>query len=68
MGCNKILCSDNLVPDISEQKIFFGEYSGFQRYDQPKYPFAVNLEEKMRNAFWNPKEISLVSDRIKHII
>jgi ribonucleoside-diphosphate reductase beta chain len=65
MGCNKILCSDNLVPDISEQKIFFGEYSGFQRYDQPKYPFAVNLEEKMRNAFWNPKEISLVSDRIK---
>lgn len=64
--CNSsIVCTSNLVPGLEKQKIFFGEYSGFQRYDQPKYPFAVNLEEKMRNAFWNPKEVSLVSDRIK---
>jgi ribonucleoside-diphosphate reductase beta chain len=63
--CNSIVNTANLVPGIEKQTIFFGEYSGFQRYDQPKYPFAVNLEEKMRNAFWNPKEVSLVSDRIK---
>ena len=62
---NSIVCTDNLVPGLDKQTIFFGEYSGFQRYDQPKYMFAVNLEEKMRNAFWNPKEISLISDRIR---
>jgi ribonucleoside-diphosphate reductase beta chain len=62
---NSIVSTDNLVPGIEQQKVFFGDYSGFQRYDQPKYTFAVNTEEKMRNSFWNPKEISLVSDRIK---
>lgn len=60
-----VVCTDNLVPGIDKQLIFFGEYSGFQRYDQPKYPFAVEIEERMRNGFWNPKEISLVGDRIK---
>ena len=60
-----IVKTSNLVPGINKQKIFFGEYSGFQRYDQPKYSFAVDIEEKMRNAFWNPKEVSLVSTRIK---
>jgi len=63
--CKSIVCTENLVPGIDKQRIFFGEYSGFQRYDQPKYSFAVNIEEKMRNAFWNPKEVSLVSTRIK---
>jgi ribonucleoside-diphosphate reductase beta chain len=62
---NSVVRTHNLVPGIQQQKIFMGEYSGFQRYDQPKYTFAVNIEEKMRNSFWNPKEISLVSDRIK---
>lgn len=63
--CKSIVCTEDLVPGIDKQRIFFGEYSGFQRYDQPKYSFAVNIEEKMRNAFWNPKEVSLVSTRIK---
>ena len=68
----KLLDLDNLVPkrDISrrevayieENKMFLGQYSGFQRYDSPRYEFAVKLEEKMRNAFWNPNEISLVKD------
>ena len=49
----------------TETKIFFGEYSGFQRYDVYKYPFAKNIEEKMRQAFWNPNEVSLASDRLK---
>lgn len=62
---NSVVCTSNLVPGIDKQLIFFGEYSGFQRYDQPKYSFAVDVEEKMRNGFWNPKEISLVGDRIK---
>ena len=65
MRKNSVVHTDNLVPGIDKQKIFFGEYSGFQRYDQPKYTFAVDMEETMRNAFWNPKEISLLGDRIK---
>lgn len=67
MGSNsqKIIQIDNLVPDRSKEKIFFGEYSGFQRYDNPKYKFAVNMEEKQRNAFWNPNEISMTNDAQK---
>lgn len=62
---NKILESHNLVPDKSKEKIFFGEYSGFQRYDNPTYKFAVIQEEKQRNAFWNPNEISMQNDAQK---
>ena len=64
-SCNKILCTTNLVPDKQKERIFFGEYSGFQRYDNPKYNFAVIQEEKQRNAFWNPNEISMISDSQK---
>ena len=46
-------------------QIFFGEYSGFQRYDDPAFPAAVKLEESMRNAFWNPNEISMKDDAVK---
>lgn len=62
---NKILQTNNLVIDREKEKIFFGEYSGFQRYDNPKYKFAVIQEEKQRNAFWNPNEISMVNDAQK---
>jgi len=62
---SKLIDTRNLVPQKSKEKIFFGEYSGFQRYDNPKYTFAVNMEEKQRNAFWNPKEISLTTDSQK---
>lgn len=61
----KILNTSKIINEIENQKIFLGEYSGFQRYDQYKYPFAKNLEEKMRNAFWNPNEISMVNDSQK---
>lgn len=60
-----ILNTKSLLTNPSNLKIFFGEYSGFQRYDFYKYSFAKRIEEQMRNAFWNPNEISLVSDRIK---
>ena len=64
-SCTKIVDTQNLVVDRSKEKIFFGEYSGFQRYDNPKYKFAVIQEEKQRNAFWNPNEISMVNDSQK---
>lgn len=64
-SCNTILCTSKLVTNGENDRIFFGEYSGFQRYDNPKYRFAVNMEEKQRNAFWNPKEISMTSDSQK---
>lgn len=49
----------------ANNKIFFGEYSGFQRYDDPKYPVAVKMEESMRHAFWQPAEISMKDDAVK---
>jgi len=61
----QILDTKNLVPKNGKERIFFGEYSGFQRYDNPKYNFAVIQEEKQRNAFWNPKEISMTNDALK---
>lgn len=60
-----ILDTKNLVTEKSNEKIFFGEYSGFQRYDSPSYKFAVDMEEMQRNAFWNPNEISMVNDAQK---
>lgn len=51
--------------DSKNDQIFFGEYSGFQRYDDPAFPSAVKLEESMRNAFWNPNEISMKDDAVK---
>lgn len=54
---------DNL--NSRNDKIFFGEYSGFQRFDKPAYPAAVKLETAMRNAFWNPEEISIRTDAVK---
>lgn len=54
----------NLDKNTKKQsKIFFGEYNGFQRYDIIKYPFAKQIEANMRQAFWTPEEISLISDR-----
>ena len=51
--------------NTKNDQIFFGEYSGFQRYDDPAFPSAVKLEESMRNAFWNPNEISMKDDAVK---
>ena len=60
-----ILDTSHLKDDAGERKIFLGTYSGFQRYDIYKYKFAKQIESKMRNAFWNPEEISLIGDRSK---
>lgn len=46
----------------TDGRIFFGQYSGFQRYDNPKYTSATRLEETMRGSFWNPNEITLATD------
>ena len=61
----RIIDIENLVTPKSEEKIFFGKYSNFQRYDNPTYKFAVSMEEKQRNAFWNPNEISMQNDSQK---
>jgi ribonucleoside-diphosphate reductase beta chain len=62
---SKIIDTKRLVPGKDSEKIFFGEYSGFQRYDNPSYKFAVDIEEAQRNSFWNPNEISMVADAQK---
>lgn len=62
---NRIIDTNNLVMSKSKEKIFFGKYSGFQRYDNPTYKFAVQQEERQRNAFWNPNEISMQNDAQK---
>lgn len=53
----------NLEKKDKNNRIFFGKYNGFQRYDNIKYPFAKQIESNMRQAFWTPEEISLISDR-----
>ncbi len=50
-------------PKVAKQKIFFGEYNGFQRYDIYKNNFSKIIERAMRQAFWTPEEISLLHDR-----
>jgi len=61
----QIIDIKNLVTPKSQEKIFFGKYSSFQRYDNPTYKFAVDMEEKQRNSFWNPNEISMNTDSQK---
>ena len=61
-----IIDTSNLKDNIGKTKIFLGTYSGFQRFDAYQYKFAKQIEAKMRNAFWNPEEISLVADRVKY--
>lgn len=59
----KKLLDLNLIVKPKDIRIFLGQYNGFQRYDIIKYPFAKQIENNMRQAFWTPEEISLISDR-----
>lgn len=59
----KKLLDLNLIVNPKDIKIFLGKYNGFQRYDIIKYPFAKQIEANMRQSFWTPEEISLISDR-----
>lgn len=59
---NKLVDLNKEIP-FSDTKIFLGDYNGFQRYDLYKHPFSKVMERKMRQAFWTPEEISLISDR-----
>lgn len=59
----KKLIDLDLIVKPKDIKIFLGKYNGFQRYDIIKYPFAKQIEANMRQAFWTPEEISLISDR-----
>ena len=59
----KKLLDLNLIVNPKDIKILLGKYNGFQRYDIIKYPFAKQIEANMRQSFWTPEEISLISDR-----
>lgn len=61
----KKLLDLNLFVSPKDIRIFLGKYNGFQRYDIIKFPFAKQIENNMRQAFWTPEEISLISDREK---
>lgn len=37
--------------DLKDQRIFFGEYNGFQRYDFYTNNFSKVIERAMRQAF-----------------
>ncbi len=60
---NKKIVNLDLIVKPKDTKIFLGEYNGFQRYDIYHQPFAKVIERSMRQAFWTPEEISLISDR-----
>lgn len=53
----------NQYTSPQDQKIFFGKYNGFQRYDIYSNNFSKVIERAMRQAFWTPEEISLIHDR-----
>jgi len=61
----KVFNIKKAVVPVEAQKLFLGEYSGFQRYDIYRYPQLRKIEETMRNNFWNPEEISLTEDALK---
>lgn len=60
---NKVIDLEHL--EANDNLIFFGKFSGFQRFDNPKFQNAAKFEETMRNAFWNPNEISMRIDANK---
>jgi len=49
--------------DILSQPLFLGKDLGVQRFDMIKYPVFTNLDNKMMEFFWQPKEIELKKDR-----
>jgi len=51
------------LQDISEVKIFFGDYDGIQRYDRYKYPVSKKLIELQQAQKWFPKELSYAKDK-----
>lgn len=59
----KIVDYNNLVPDRNNEKWFFGEYSGVQRFDYIFYPFTEKLTLLQLQQFWMPNEIALHEDR-----
>lgn len=63
MKTDKKIVDLNLIVPIKDIKIFLGKYNGFQRYDIYKHPFSKVIERSMRQAFWTPEEISMISDR-----
>ena len=49
--------------DAISQPLFLGKDLGVQRFDMIKYPVFTNLDNKMMEFFWQPKEIELKKDR-----
>lgn len=45
-------------------KLFFGESGhGLARYDAPRHPIFVTLNDKMKSFYWNPTEVDLQHER-----
>lgn len=52
------------LDNVSDVKIFFGNYDGIQRYDRYKYPIAEKLVRSQQAATWFPREINFSRDRV----
>lgn len=59
MKCNEIINVDT-KPKIN--KLFFGEYGGYAREDEIKYPQLVKLSEASESNTWFKNEISYSED------
>ncbi|AVR55688.1 ribonucleotide reductase small subunit [Campylobacter phage CP39] len=57
-----LLSKKNLVTDRSKEKFFFGEYSGFQRYDWYSHNQLESLDRKQQAQLWFPEEISMIHE------
>ena len=62
MNCKLNLYQNEYVK-TEEQPLFFGCARNTQRYDKVKYEFYDKLNQDMKDLFWIPSEVSLISDK-----
>ncbi len=53
--------------DTTQEKMFFGQPLGVQRYDVHKYPVFYRLTQDQLGAFWRPEEFPLQKDRTDYL-
>ena len=61
---DKIIDFSNADVGLKDEKIFFGNASGIQRYDRSKYPICDRLVKVQQGSIWYPREISYVKDMV----
>jgi ribonucleoside-diphosphate reductase beta chain len=60
----KEIMYSNLNLTAQSDRLFFGECGhGLARYDQPRHPIFITVNDKMKSLFWNPKEVDVANEK-----